>query len=157
MTYWSDDRVEKLKSLWQTGLSASQVARALGDVSRNAVIGKVHRLGLAGRASPNRVSRPRPYAASRPRAPKLSKYVVPMVEEEPLKFEDGSFATMRTINNSMCRWPIGDPAMGTFHFCGRSPKPGSPYCEAHNHRAHQPHRKLRGARSSQLADRQALS
>ena len=49
---WSDDRVEQLKSLWTEGLSASQIARALGGVTRNAVIGKVHRLGLAGRASP---------------------------------------------------------------------------------------------------------
>ena len=152
MTHWSDDRVEKLKSLWQAGLSASQIARALGDVSRNAVIGKVHRLGLAGRASSERTSRPRPPA--RPRSPMPSlRQVVAAVEEEPFKFEDGSFATMHTINNSMCRWPIGDPATGAFHFCGRSPKPGSPYCEAHNQRAHQPHRKFRGAGNRWTADR----
>ena len=51
---WSEDRVEQLKTLWTEGLSASQIARALGGVTRNAVIGKVHRLGLAGRASPSR-------------------------------------------------------------------------------------------------------
>ena len=56
---WSDDRVEQLKTLWTEGLSASQIARALGGVTRNAVIGKVHRLGLAGRASPSRAERPR--------------------------------------------------------------------------------------------------
>ena len=51
---WTDDRVEILKKLWAEGLSASQIARELGDVTRNAVIGKVHRLGLAGRASPTK-------------------------------------------------------------------------------------------------------
>jgi GcrA cell cycle regulator len=156
MTQWSNDRVEKLKSLWQAGLSASQIARALGDVSRNAVIGKVHRLGLAGRASSESVNRARQPA--RPRSPMPSlRQVVTVVEEEPFKFEDGSSATMRTINNTMCRWPFGDPTTGTFHFCGRSPKPGSPYCEAHNQRAHQPHRKLRGAGNRPSANRQALS
>ncbi len=64
---WSDDRVEQLKNLWTEGLSASQIARALGGVTRNAVIGKVHRLGLAGRASPSRTERPR-----LPMAPKVS-------------------------------------------------------------------------------------
>src|ERR1700739_3768684 len=64
---WSDDRVEQLKNLWTEGLSASQIARALGGVTRNAVIGKVHRLGLAGRASPSRIERPR-----LPSAPRLN-------------------------------------------------------------------------------------
>ena len=56
---WTNDRVEQLKNLWTEGLSASQIARALGGVTRNAVIGKVHRLGLAGRASPSRSERPK--------------------------------------------------------------------------------------------------
>ena len=62
---WTDERVEQLKGLWSEGLSASQIARALGGISRNAVIGKVHRLGLAGRAAPTR--------AERPRAPRRSR------------------------------------------------------------------------------------
>ena len=60
---WSDDRVEQLKSLWTEGLSASQIARALGGVTRNAVIGKVHRLGLSGRAKSPSSSAPRPRKA----------------------------------------------------------------------------------------------
>ena len=59
ISMWTDERVEQLKSLWTEGLSASQIARVLGGVTRNAVIGKVHRLGLAGRASPARSERPR--------------------------------------------------------------------------------------------------
>jgi len=135
---WSDERVEQLKSLWTEGLSASQIARALGGVTRNAVIGKVHRLGLAGRASPARADRPR--LPSAPKASTLRNAVVaaPVVEEDPLQLEDGNFATVLTISDRMCRWPIGDPAATEFHFCGRGPKAGSPYCEAHARKAYQP-------------------
>src|ERR1700690_1424134 len=69
---WTDDRVEQLKNLWTEGLSASQIARALGGVTRNAVIGKVHRLGLAGRASPSRAERPR---VSMPKSPSMRAHV----------------------------------------------------------------------------------
>ena len=110
---WTDDRVEQLKNLWTEGLSASQIARALGGVTRNAVIGKVHRLGLAGRASPSRSDRPR-----LPIAPKVSmrSHVppAPIVEEDPLTFDDG-----------------------------RNPKSGSPYCEAHARKAYQPQQQRR--------------
>ena len=135
---WSDDRVEQLKSLWTEGLSASPIARALGGVTRNAVIGKVHRLGLAGRASPSRSERPRLPMA--PKAPSVRNHLpaVPVVEEAPLTLADGSHATVLTISDRMCRWPIGDPAASEFHFCGRSPKAGSPYCEAHARKAYQP-------------------
>ncbi|HEY1637158.1 MAG TPA: GcrA family cell cycle regulator [Rhizomicrobium sp.] len=134
---WTDERVDQLKSLWTEGLSASQIARALGGVTRNAVIGKVHRLGLAGRATPNRIDRPRlpsaPRLHLRSREPEL-----PVVEEEPIKLEDGSFVGVMAINDRMCRWPIGDPSAEEFHFCGRNPKTGSPYCEAHARKAYQP-------------------
>ncbi|HEV2562254.1 MAG TPA: GcrA family cell cycle regulator [Rhizomicrobium sp.] len=134
---WTDERVEQLKSLWTEGLSASQIARVLGGVTRNAVIGKVHRLGLAGRASPSRVERPR-----LPMAPKISMRAhqpePPVVEEDPVVMDDGNFVTVLTISNSMCRWPIGDPSEHEFHFCGRKPKGGSPYCEAHARKAYQP-------------------
>ena len=134
---WTDERVEQLKSLWTEGLSASQIARTLGGVTRNAVIGKVHRLGLAGRAAPSRVERPR-----LPSAPRMNVRVhtpePPVVEEDPVVLADGNFATVLTINNAMCRWPIGDPSENEFHFCGRSPKSGSPYCEAHARKAYQP-------------------
>ena len=134
---WTDERVEQLKSLWTEGLSASQIARALGGVTRNAVIGKVHRLGLAGRATPTRSDRPR-----LPSAPKVMTRTYmpppPVVEEEPVTFDDGNHVTVLTINDRMCRWPIGDPSENDFHFCGRKPKSGSPYCEAHARKAYQP-------------------
>jgi len=52
-----------------------------------------------------------------------------IIEEDPVVLEDGKFATVLTINDRMCRWPIGDPAENEFHFCGRKPKTGTPYCE----------------------------
>jgi GcrA cell cycle regulator len=135
---WTDDRIEQLKSLWTEGLSASHIARVMGGISRNAVIGKVHRLGLAGRASAPRGERLRlpmaPRSASRTHVPEP-----PIVEEDPIVLDDGSFATVLTINDRMCRWPIGDPSENEFHFCGRKPKSGSPYCEAHARKAYQPH------------------
>src|SRR3569833_4431146 len=98
---WTDDRVEQLKNLWTEGLSASQIARALGGVTRNAVIGKVHRLGLAGRASPSRSERPRLPMA--PKVPSVRAHVpaVPVGEEDPLQLADGSHATVLTISDRM--------------------------------------------------------
>jgi GcrA cell cycle regulator len=115
---WTDERVDQLKSLWTEGLSASQIARVLGGVTRNAVIGKVHRLGLAGRAMPTRTDRPR--VPSAPRAMRVHVPEPPVVEEDPLTLADGNFATVLTINDRMC------------------PKNGSPYCEAHARKAYQP-------------------
>ena len=134
---WTDERVEQLKALWTEGLSASQIARVLGSVTRNAVIGKVHRLGLAGRAGPPRAERPRTQVARRP-AVHAAAPAPQIVEEEPVVLEDGHFATVLTINDRMCRWPIGDPAESEFHFCGHKPRFGSPYCEAHARKAYQP-------------------
>ena len=108
---------------------AEQVAESLRQI---------HRLGLAGRASPSRSERPR--LPMVPKAPSVRSHVpaAPVVEEDPLQLEDGSHATVLTISDRMCRWPIGDPAATEFHFCGRSPKSGSPYCEAHARKAYQP-------------------
>src|SRR5262249_34212540 len=148
---WSDDRVEQLKTLWTEGLSASQIARALGGVTRNAVIGKVHRLGLAGRASPSRAERPR--VSMSPKTPSLRSHQppAPIVEEDPLQLEDGNFATVLTIPDVMCRWLLGDPSATEFHFCGRSPKSGSPYCEAHARKAYQPQQQHRGKDKGRMA------
>ena len=139
---WTDERVDQLKNLWTEGLSASQIARVLGGVTRNAVIGKVHRLGLAGRASPSRSERPRLPMAQKV-AMRAHVPAPPVVEEDPVTLEDGQFATVLTINDRMCRWPIGDPAENEFHFCGRNPKSGSPYCEAHARKAYQPQQQRR--------------
>ena len=160
---WTEDRVEILTKLWAEGLSASQIAKRLGGVTRNAVIGKVHRLGLSGRAKPSRpktVSKTRSApkrVAAKPRAPRKPAPVVqappppPPVEAKPLP--NGEYATILTIRDHMCKWPIGDPSASDFRFCGRRVKSGEPYCEAHCSVAYQPSRR-RGSGPKALPPRQ---
>ena len=136
---WTDERVEQLKQLWADGLSASQIARQLGGVTRNAVIGKVHRLGLAGRATPARAERPRMQVARRIARPRPQPIIqVPIIERDPVVDEQGRKTTVLTISDRMCKWPIGDPSTTEFHFCGHPPKVNSPYCDAHSVKAFQP-------------------
>ena len=150
---WTEDRVEILTKLWAEGLSASQIAKKLGGVTRNAVIGKVHRLGLSGRATPSRPrkatsksSTPRMRKTSAPSAPRTPRPVVaastpppPPLEAKPLP--TGEYATILTIRDHMCKWPIGDPSSSEFRFCGRRVKESEPYCEAHCSVAYQPSRR----------------
>ena len=136
---WTDERVEQLKQLWAEGLSASQIARQLGGVTRNAVIGKVHRLGLAGRATPARAERPRVPTVRRVARPRPAPVVqVPIIERDPVTDENGRKMTVINLSDRMCKWPIGDPSTTEFHFCGHGPKVGSPYCDAHSVKAFQP-------------------
>jgi len=122
---WTDERVAELKQLWGEGLSASQIARALGGVTRNGVIGKIHRLGLAGRAGPRRT-----YEQSGTGAPKPPP---PPEAPQPLVLENGQHVTTITLTHRMCRYPLGDPALPDFHYCGVAHKEGSPYCAYHHH------------------------
>jgi GcrA cell cycle regulator len=142
---WTDDRVATLRKLWAEGLSASQIAKQLGGVTRNAVIGKVHRLGLAGRATPSRPAK-RPVRQARPRvvgpsAPRFrepsARPLVVIPDLEPLKLEDGRAASVLTLSESMCKYPIGDPTDADFAFCGRGSVCG-PYCQDHARLAYQP-------------------
>jgi GcrA cell cycle regulator len=134
---WTDERVEQLKKLWAEGLSASQIARVLGEVTRNAVIGKVHRLGLSGRASPARIERPRyPKPARRMVKPMLAEPVI-IAEPEP-EPEPGEWTTVLTLRERMCKWPIGNPGDANFRFCGRKSADGASYCAEHSRKAYQP-------------------
>lgn len=152
---WNDERVELLKKLWSEGLSASQIASRLGSVTRNAVIGKVHRLGLSGRATTSRMKshrpRPRPTAVKRLAKPTYAKPgnsalhkiyqgdvepYVPPVEELVIPLAERK--SIQTLLENHCRWPIGDPQEGDFHFCGKNKVTGLPYCEFHARRAFQP-------------------
>ena len=157
---WTEERVEVLKKLWAEGHSASQIAKQLGGVTRNAVIGKVHRLGLSGRATPSRpVKRPPRLARPKPRTmpetiaaeakPEATVEDAPLRSSEksalvsalaPAPVADGEAATILTIRDSMCKWPIGDPADPQFAFCGRRSASG-PYCAEHAKVAFQPQRK----------------
>ena len=141
---WTDDRVDLLCRLWRDGKSASEVARALGGVTRNAVIGKVHRLGLAGRSRPSapgvaraRTREPAPRRLPRPRrACPASTLVAPPLPEAGL-------ASVVSIRRGQCRWPIGEPEQPGFSLCGRPAVRGA-YCAGHAAMAYRPP----GSRSS---------
>ena len=143
---WTDERVELLKKLWAEGLSAAQIANKMGGVTRNAVIGKVHRLGLSGRATPAKPQRGCAQTLERKIVPVVAKgtpaLVKPMIPEPefiaPLVLESGDRTTVATTKNNMCKWPIGDPAKESFHFCGQSTLSGKSYCAYHAHLAFQP-------------------
>ena len=144
---WTDERVETLKKLWLDGLSASQIAKQLGGVTRNAVIGKVHRLGLSGRAAPSHPSRPafkaprppRPISMPTPRARSLEPrpHATPAPRPAPFVELPGT-ATVLTLGAHMCKWPIGDPSSSDFTFCGRRASDEGPYCIDHARVAYQP-------------------
>ncbi|MBV9290042.1 MAG: GcrA cell cycle regulator [Hyphomicrobiales bacterium] len=157
---WTDERVEQLRQHWLEGKSASQIAGLIGHgLTRNAIIGKVHRLGLAGRAkSPSSAPpRPRPSAgtahrpaAPRPPAPRIVRGATALAlapqllaEPEPQTFAESVVVPMSLrvtiveLKEAMCRWPLGDPASPDFRYCG-SPSAGGPYCVHHAALAYQP-------------------
>ena len=135
---WTEDRVEVLKTLWNEGLSASQIANRLGGVTRNAVIGKVHRLGLSGRAAPAKPKAVEPKPTARPApAPEPVPVRQPEVAMDPATWGEAR-PTVTTIGANECKWPIGDPASADFHFCGQGAAGGKPYCAYHSNLAFQP-------------------
>lgn len=150
---WNDERVELLRKLWNDGLSASQIAAELGGITRNAVIGKVHRLGLSGRAkSPSssvpRIRKPRAstgtirprmrYAGNTALAPDYAREadidLDPLANVVPI----GPRVSITELNESTCRWPVGDPGAEDFGYCGAKPKTGVVYCPYHARIAYQP-------------------
>lgn len=157
---WTDERVEQLRKLWLDGLSASQIAAELANgITRNAVIGKVHRLGLSGRVkAPGTVSASAPRPAkpvNRPSPPRPIAPVVrgntalamkPRMAPAPIErpYEDvvipiSERVTIMELREAMCRWPLGDPTNPEFRFCGaRRTDGGGPYCGPHSRVAYQP-------------------
>lgn len=145
---WTDERVELLKKYWAEGLSASQIAGKMGGVTRNAVIGKVHRLGLSGRATPAKPVRGRINDEIVSPIPETATIIKPQITEpretqqtdviEPVVLSSGDLTTVATLNRNMCKWPLGDPAKDDFHFCGQPASAGKPYCTHHANVAFQP-------------------
>ncbi len=149
---WTKERVELLRRLWIDGRSASQIAAEIGGVSRNAVIGKIHRLGLAGRVlkAENEPAAPAPAPRGgcgprrRRRPPRVRPPVVaPAPVSLALVPQPGPSGpsdvalpvservTIMELREFMCRWPMGDPATPDFRFCGARSITGLPYCTHH--------------------------
>ena len=151
---WTDERVELLKKLWTDGLSASQIAAELGGITRNAVIGKVHRLGLSGRAKSPSAAAPRQRKArahphmlrvARPAMrgnTALAQAFEYEIAEEPQLVDNvipiGQRRTILELSEGTCRWPIGDPGSADFFFCGGPSLTSLPYCAYHSRVAYQP-------------------
>jgi len=156
---WTEERVEMLKKLWADGLSASQIATELGSITRNAVIGKVHRLGLSGRAKtpsaaaarPRKVHLPKTLRVSRPatRGNLALAHAYEVDGEPESEFLDnlipiGQRRTLLDLYNEagqrleVCCWPVGDPGTPEFFFCGGQSLAALPYCSYHSRVAYQP-------------------
>jgi GcrA cell cycle regulator len=152
---WTDDRVEQLKKLWEGGLSASQIAAELGNVTRNAVIGKVHRLGLSGRAKSPSSAAPRPRKArpaqhmmrvtrpvSRGNTALAHVFEVEAEQQDPVAYDNvvpmSQRLSLLELNEATCHWPIGDPSNPEFFFCGGKALQSLPYCAHHSRIAYQP-------------------
>jgi len=136
---WTDERVERLKKLFADGWSATQIAKDLGGITRNAAIGKLHRLGLrrgwsAGREASQFVKHQaalkREAKAPKPRAHPPG---VPLPKERP---HEGPVVELLYLGARHCRWPIGDPQESGFGFCGG--EADGPYCDDHAQVAYQP-------------------
>lgn len=153
---WSDDRIEMLKKLWENGLSAGQIAKELGNVTRNAVIGKVHRLGLSGRAKLSSTAVPRQRKARparlhpfvrQPKAKSLGNAALAQAfeveqEPDPIAYDNVVPMVQRCslleLSGDTCHWPVGDPQSEEFFFCGGKSLNGLPYCVHHSRVAYQP-------------------
>ncbi len=115
---WTDERIAILTKLWAEGLSAAEIGKRL-EITKNSVVGKVHRLGLPKRQSP--IKRTEGKAP----APKKRK-----------KAEKPQIITMAALTSSMCAWPSGEPGTPEFQFCGKPVVPSKPYCLEHCQRAY---------------------
>lgn len=153
---WTDERIALLKKMWKEGKSAAEIAKTLGKgVTRNAVIGKAHRMGLSGRPSPIKKPAPAPKKAppkkdAKPLKKPVLTPVVSGVKHNPLLRDvaevrkpekeappPGGGVALIDLTERMCKWPIGDPREDDFTFCGRGIRAGTPYCTEHVGMAYQ--------------------
>ncbi len=143
---WTPELIKDLKKLWKKGLTTGEIGRLIG-MSKNAVVGKAHRLGLESRPSPIRREKVEVPKVKKSTAP-VSKHVVSMEKQEkesqavqlntdklskPSK-KNGKVKGVKLVDlkPTSCRWPEGDPKDPDFHFCGKEALPGKSYCEEHS-------------------------
>ena len=138
---WNEEKVEKLKELWGKGSTASQIAEIIGGISRNAVIGKAHRLNLSSKIKTRNVSSSQNFDnsseenSSKQRKGKKSKFQSLIIEKD---FEPENPKKLEELDESSCKWPIGHPEEQSFYFCGRSSLKDFSYCKLHLLYAYQP-------------------
>ena len=137
---WTPEKEKKLKELWAKGHTASQIATLLGDTTRNAVIGKAHRLNLEARAPSKQTSfsgkqETKPARKAQQPISRKSKFKSILLDKN---FEPEKPTSLEGLTESTCRWPIGHPDEEKFYFCGRKPIEDFPYCKLHVLYAFQP-------------------
>ena len=138
---WNEEKVAKLKELWGKGSTASQIAEIIGGLSRNAVIGKAHRLNLSSKIKARSTSSSQSFQNNigesdlKKRQGRKSKFQSLIIEKD---FEPENPKKLEELDESSCKWPIGHPEEESFYFCGRSSLKDFSYCKLHLLYAYQP-------------------
>ena len=138
---WTDEKVVKLKELWGKGNTASQIAEIIGGISRNAVIGKAHRLNLSAKIKTRSTTSNENFESSidskniKSKRGRRSKFKSLIIEKD---FEPENPKTLEELDDSSCKWPIGHPDEKNFYFCGRTSLKDFSYCKLHLLYAYQP-------------------
>ena len=138
---WTDEKVAKLKELWGKGNTASQIAEIIGGISRNAVIGKAHRLNLSAKIKTRSATSNQNYKNSiedkniKSKKNRGSKFKSLIIEQD---FEPENPKQLEELDENSCKWPIGHPNEKSFYFCGRSSLKDFSYCKLHLLYAYQP-------------------
>ena len=138
---WTDEKVAKLKELWGKGSTASQSAEILGNVSRNAVIGKAHRLNLSAKIKTRTATSNRSFEDSmevkavKSGRERKNRFKSLIIEKD---FEPENPKQLEELDENSCKWPIGHPNEKSFYFCGRSSLKDFSYCKLHLLYAYQP-------------------
>ena len=138
---WTDEKVAKLKELWGKGNTASQIAEIIGGISRNAVIGKAHRLNLSAKIKTRTATSNQNFdnsisdKNSNSKRIRRSKFKSLIIEKD---FEPENPKQLEELDENSCKWPIGHPDEKNFYFCGRSSMKDFSYCKLHILYAFQP-------------------